>query len=44
MVVTEKEEVEVTKVVTEEIEKVVTATPEPTRKVATFAWTQEPDS
>jgi len=27
-----------------EVEKVVTATPEPTSKVVTFAWTQEPDS
>ncbi len=46
VVVTEREEVEVTKIVTEEkeVEKVVTATPEPTRKVATFAWTQEPDT
>jgi peptide/nickel transport system substrate-binding protein len=41
-VVTEvvKEEVEVEV----EVEKVVTATPEPVSKVATFAWTQEPDT
>jgi peptide/nickel transport system substrate-binding protein len=41
-VVTEvvKEEVEVEV----EVEKVVTATPEPVSKIATFAWTQEPDT
>jgi len=48
VVVTEKEEVqvEVTTVVKEEVEveKVVTATPEPVRKILTFAWTQEPDT
>jgi peptide/nickel transport system substrate-binding protein len=50
VVVTEKEmvieTVEVEKEVTveTEVEKVVTATPEPFRKVATFAWTQEPDT
>ena len=54
VVVTEKEtvvetvevekEVTVIETVETEVEKVVTATPEPTRKVATFAWTQEPDS
>jgi peptide/nickel transport system substrate-binding protein len=27
-----------------EVEKVVTATPEPVRKVTTWAWTQEPDT
>jgi ABC-type transport system substrate-binding protein len=37
-VVTEVVEVE------KEVEKVVTATPEPTQKVITFAWTQEPDT
>ncbi|MGC9334751.1 MAG: ABC transporter substrate-binding protein, partial [Anaerolineae bacterium] len=37
-VVTEVVEVE------KEVEKVVTATPEPVSKVITFAWTQEPDS
>ena len=41
-VVTEEVEKEV--VVTQEVEKVVTATPEPQKKIATFAWTQEPDS
>ena len=30
--------------VEKEVEKVVTATPAPTNKIATFAWTQEPDS
>jgi len=35
-------EKEVTKVV--EVEKLVTPTPEPVRKIVTFAWTQEPDS
>jgi peptide/nickel transport system substrate-binding protein len=37
-VVTEVVETEV------EVEKVVTATPEPVSKIATFAWTQEPDT
>lgn len=37
-------EKEVTRVVEEQKEVVVTATPEPTKKVLTFAWTQEPDS
>ena len=37
-VVTEVVETEV------EVEKVVTATPAPTNKIVTFAWTQEPDS
>jgi peptide/nickel transport system substrate-binding protein len=40
--VTKVIEKEVTTVV--EVEKVVTPTPEPSRKVVTFAWTQEPDS
>jgi len=40
--VTKVIEKEVTTVV--EVEKVVTPTPEPVRKVATFAWTQEPDT
>jgi peptide/nickel transport system substrate-binding protein len=44
VVVTEKEQVEVTTVVKEEVEKVVTATPAPTHKVVTIAWTQEPDT
>ncbi len=35
-------EKEITKVV--EVEKLVTPTPEPVRKIVTFAWTQEPDS
>jgi len=30
--------------VEKEVEKVVTATPAPTNKIVTFAWTQEPDS
>jgi peptide/nickel transport system substrate-binding protein len=34
----------VEKVVTQVVEVQVTPTPEPTRKVVTFAWTQEPDS
>jgi peptide/nickel transport system substrate-binding protein len=37
-------EKEVTKVVEVEVEKVVTPTPEPTRKIVTIAWTQEPDT
>ena len=38
------EVVEVEKEVEVEVEKVVTATPSPENKIATFAWTQEPDS
>ncbi len=41
-VVTEVVEKEATTIV--EVEKVVTATPEPVSKVVTFAWTQEPDN
>jgi peptide/nickel transport system substrate-binding protein len=44
VVVTEKETIVETVEVETEVEKVVTATPEPTRKIVTVAWTQEPDS
>ena len=48
VVVTEQVEVQQTVVVKETQivteEKVVTATPEPTKKIVTWAWTQEPDS